>query len=267
MARASVEARHLLSPGLAQAPVLDLLSSHFVLTLALRSSGRFNLRRDWNSLLSLTGKHLVWPATVLARLRGFLNARCKANEHWRGHEALADDAFIARHGAWRGPYEEGTLFFYIDEYIKDAPKDLLADVEEQRALFVRAAPATVAEHESLVGQRLVAAPVLVALAARVQEAAQPRQHRAGPDQVLAGQREQAVPVAPQVEAPGVVRRQRQHELRAHAVEHRRVFQPGGQQQSCFEVALDHDASVRMSPWAILAQSAASSKPRDKLRAR
>ena len=33
---------------------------------------------------------------------------------------------MQRHGAWRGPYEEGTLFFYIDEYIKDAPKDLLA---------------------------------------------------------------------------------------------------------------------------------------------
>jgi hypothetical protein len=32
---------------------------------------------------------------------------------------------VDRHGAWRGPYEEGTLFFYIDEYIKDAPKDLL----------------------------------------------------------------------------------------------------------------------------------------------
>jgi len=63
---------------------------------------------------------------VLARLREFLNQRCKGNEHWRGHEALADDAFMLRHGAWRGPYEEGTLFFYIDEYIKDAPKDLLA---------------------------------------------------------------------------------------------------------------------------------------------
>ncbi|MEP6876450.1 MAG: AAA family ATPase, partial [Burkholderiales bacterium] len=87
---------------------------------------RFNLRRDWNSLLSLTGKHLVWPGSVLARLRGFLNKRCKGNEHWRGHEALTDDAFMLRHGAWRGPYEEGTLFFYIDEYIKDAPKDLLA---------------------------------------------------------------------------------------------------------------------------------------------
>jgi SpoVK/Ycf46/Vps4 family AAA+-type ATPase len=63
---------------------------------------------------------------VLARLRQFLNTRCKGNEQWRGHEALADDAFMARHGPWRGPYEEGTLFFYIDEYIKDAPKDLLA---------------------------------------------------------------------------------------------------------------------------------------------
>jgi hypothetical protein len=39
---------------------------------------------------------------------------------------LSDEAFIERHGPWRGPYEEGTLFFYIDEYIKDSPKDLLA---------------------------------------------------------------------------------------------------------------------------------------------
>ena len=32
---------------------------------------------------------------------------------------------MARHGAWRGPYEEATVFFYLDEYVKDAPKDLL----------------------------------------------------------------------------------------------------------------------------------------------
>jgi len=116
----------LLSPGLSVAPVLDRMCSQFVLALTMRNSARFNLRRDWNSLLSLTGKHLVWPASVLARLREFLNARCKGNEHWRGHEALTDPAFMARHGGWRGPYEEGTVFFYIDEYIKDAPKDLLA---------------------------------------------------------------------------------------------------------------------------------------------
>jgi SpoVK/Ycf46/Vps4 family AAA+-type ATPase len=125
MARAFADSRCLLSPGLAEAPVMDALCSHFVLTLTLRQAGRFNLRRDWNSLLSLVGRHLVWPAPVLARVRGFLQLRCKGNPQWKGHEALSDQAFLERHGPWRGPYEEGTLFFYIDEYIKDAPKDLL----------------------------------------------------------------------------------------------------------------------------------------------
>lgn len=115
----------LLSPGLAQAPVLDMLCSHFVLTLTLGQAGRFNLRRDCNSLLSIVGRHLVWPTAVLGRLRTFLARRCKGSAPWRGHEALSDAAFLERHGGWRGPYEEGTLFFYIDEYVKDAPKDLL----------------------------------------------------------------------------------------------------------------------------------------------
>jgi SpoVK/Ycf46/Vps4 family AAA+-type ATPase len=125
MPKGQADARGILSPGLAETPVLDGLCTHFVLTLTLRQPGRFNLRRDWNSLLSLTGRHLVWPLPVLGRLRGFLHQRCRGNTHWRGHEALSDEAFIQKHGAWRGPYEEGTLFFYIDEYIKDAPKDLL----------------------------------------------------------------------------------------------------------------------------------------------
>jgi SpoVK/Ycf46/Vps4 family AAA+-type ATPase len=125
MARALAESRSLLSPGLVDAPVMDVLCSHFVLTLTLRQAGRFNLRRDWNSLLSLVGRHLVWPAPVLARVRAFLAQRCKGNPQWKGHEALTDQAFIDKYGPWRGPYEEGTLFFYIDEVIKDAPKDLL----------------------------------------------------------------------------------------------------------------------------------------------
>ncbi len=126
MARVRSEARVLLSPGLACSPVLDRLCSHFVLTLTLRQAGRFNLRRDCNSLLALTGRHLVWPAPVLARLRGFLRLRCKGNEAWRGHEGLSDEAFIERYGAWHGAYEESSLFFYMDEYVKDAPKDVLA---------------------------------------------------------------------------------------------------------------------------------------------
>jgi SpoVK/Ycf46/Vps4 family AAA+-type ATPase len=126
MARGFTESRCALSPGLSQAPVMDVLCSHFVLTLTLRQAGRFNLRRDWNSLLALVGRHIVWPLPVLGRVRRFLQQRCKGNPQWRGHELLSDEAFVQRHGPWRGPYEEGTLFFYIDEYIKDAPKDLLA---------------------------------------------------------------------------------------------------------------------------------------------
>ncbi len=124
--RAEGLGRMWLSPGLNEAPVLDRMCSQFVLTLTMRHAGRFNLRRDWNSLLALTGKHLVWPESVLARVRDYLAQRCKANEQWQGHESLGHEGFMQRYGEWRGPYEEGTLFFYLDEYIKDAPKDLLA---------------------------------------------------------------------------------------------------------------------------------------------
>jgi len=127
MGRRSVsEQQWLLSPGLKEAPVLDLMCSHFVLTLAARQGAKFNVRRDLNSLLSLSGRHLVWPLPALQRLREFLVRRCKDNEFWRGHENLTDAEFMARHGAWRGPYEEGTLFFYLDEHAKDQPRDLLS---------------------------------------------------------------------------------------------------------------------------------------------
>jgi SpoVK/Ycf46/Vps4 family AAA+-type ATPase len=126
MVKRTVDAQVLPSPGLRDAPVLDLMCSHFVLTLAAKQGGKFNVRRDLNGLLSLAGRHLVWPAPALARLREFLGRRCKDNEFWRGHEQLTTPEFLERHGVWRGPYEEGTLFFYLDEYAKDQPKDLLS---------------------------------------------------------------------------------------------------------------------------------------------
>jgi SpoVK/Ycf46/Vps4 family AAA+-type ATPase len=122
-ARASQEL--ILSPGLAEAPVLDRLCSRFVLTLTKQYAQRFNPRRDWSNLLALTGRHLVWPIAVLGRVRTFLGKRCEGNAAWTGHENLSTAEFIERYGQWRGPYEEGTLFFYPDEYVKDAPKDLL----------------------------------------------------------------------------------------------------------------------------------------------
>ena len=124
-AKSRASAAVIASPALREAPVLDRMCSQFVLALTLKNAGRFNLRRDWSNLLALTGRHLAWPAPVLKRVREFLGRRCKDNPQWAGHDGLTDEAFVQRHGAWRGPYEEGTLFFYIDEYVKDAPKDLL----------------------------------------------------------------------------------------------------------------------------------------------
>ncbi len=126
MGKRLVDVQVLPSPGLKDAPVLDLMCSHFVLTLAAKQGGKFNVRRDLNGLLSLAGRHLVWPVSTLARLREFLGRRCKDNEFWLGHEHLGARDFLERHGTWRGPYEEGTLFFYLDEYAKDQPKDLLS---------------------------------------------------------------------------------------------------------------------------------------------
>jgi SpoVK/Ycf46/Vps4 family AAA+-type ATPase len=126
LAKRSLDVQVLPSPGLKDAPVLDLMCSHFVLTLAAKQGAKFNVRRDLNGLLSLAGRHLAWPAPALARLREFLARRCKDNEFWRGHEQLSTREFLDRHGVWRGPYEEGTLFFYLDEYAKDQPKDLLS---------------------------------------------------------------------------------------------------------------------------------------------
>ena len=114
------------SPGLQDAPVLDLMCSHFVLTLAVRQGANFNLRRDFNGVVGLAGRHLVWPVTVLGRLREFLARRCMGNELWRGHEQLDAAEFLARHGVWCGAYDEATIFFFLDEYAKDQPRDLIA---------------------------------------------------------------------------------------------------------------------------------------------
>ena len=114
------------SPGLGEAPVMDLMCSHFVLTLASRQGASFNVRRDFNGIVGLAGRHLVWPVSVLSRLRDFLPRRCLGNELWRGHEALDPQEFLQHHGIWRGPYDEATLFFFLDEYAKDQPKDLIS---------------------------------------------------------------------------------------------------------------------------------------------
>lgn len=112
--------------GLRGAPVLDLMCSRFVLALAARQGPRFNLRRDLSTLLSLTGRHLVWPPSVLLRLRAFLEHRCRDDELWQDQASLSTEVFLERFGVWTGPYEEGTVFFHLDEFAKESTKDVLA---------------------------------------------------------------------------------------------------------------------------------------------
>ena len=80
MVKRSLDLQVLPSPGLKDAPVLDLMCSHFVLTLAAKQGAKFNVRRDLNGLLSLAGRHLAWPAPVLSRLREFLGRRAEPGE-------------------------------------------------------------------------------------------------------------------------------------------------------------------------------------------
>src|SRR5512139_1670390 len=91
----------LASPGLRDAPVLDLMCSHFVLTLVARMGGAFSARRDLHGVIELVGRHLVWPLPVLQRLREYLARRCAGNEQWAGHDALDMPAFLVRFGEWR----------------------------------------------------------------------------------------------------------------------------------------------------------------------
>ena len=74
------------------------------------------------------------------------------------------------------------------------------------------------------GQLLVAAPELVVLATPRQELAQAGERGRGPHQVAPREREQSIEVTPDVELAALLGGERQDEVRAHQVQHRRVFQ-------------------------------------------
>jgi len=116
----------MLPPGLGAAPVLDLMCTHFVLTLARQQGLQFNLRRDLSGLLPLSGRHLVWPVSVLHRLRRWLAPRVQGHAAWAGHEQLSGREFLDRYAQWHGPYDEATLYFHLDDYAREVPKDVMA---------------------------------------------------------------------------------------------------------------------------------------------
>jgi hypothetical protein len=114
------------SPGLTDAPVLDLMCSHFVLTLAAKQGGKFNVRRDLNGLLSLAGRHLVWPhprCSPAARVPGPALQRQRVLARPRGSWARA---FWSATACGAAPMKKARCSSTWTNTPKTQPKDLLS---------------------------------------------------------------------------------------------------------------------------------------------
>ncbi|MCY1506812.1 hypothetical protein D9M68_410690 [compost metagenome] len=106
---------------------------------------------------------------------------------------------------------------------------VLVEVEEQRAFFIRAAPHAVAFEQRAAVEVFDALPRFIARTAAAQELAQSLQHRGGPHEVAPGEREQSVDIAPHIEARPLLGGEREHEVRAHELEHRCFLEAGRRQ--------------------------------------
>lgn len=118
--------RMLTSPAFEFAAPMDLLCVRFALKTILTLGPKFNLRRDINNIVTLTGRYLVWPEPILAKLRDFLVRRCLEAPAWSEAGKLSLDEFMSRHGSWNGLYDDASMYYYLDEFVKLQSKDLLS---------------------------------------------------------------------------------------------------------------------------------------------
>jgi SpoVK/Ycf46/Vps4 family AAA+-type ATPase len=123
------------SPALEHAAPLDMMCARFALRAVLTLGPKFNLRRDINNVVTLTGRYLVWPRETLARLQEYLARRCAESPPWAGVGELSLDAFMQRHGAWNGLYDDTALHYYLDEFVKLHGKELLKVFQLTAARF------------------------------------------------------------------------------------------------------------------------------------
>jgi SpoVK/Ycf46/Vps4 family AAA+-type ATPase len=119
-------ARSFSSNALESAQTIDLMCARFALRAVLDLGPKFNLRRDINNLITLTGRYLVWPETVLQKLHTFISRRCAEASAWEGVAALSLEEFMQKHGSWNGLYDDSQFYYYLDEFVKLNGKDLLA---------------------------------------------------------------------------------------------------------------------------------------------
>lgn len=114
---------------------LEMLSARFALRVLLSLGPRFNLRRDINNVVVLAGRYFVWPEPVLARLRDFLGRRCGDLPAWEGVGKASLDELMARFGSWNGLYDDVSIYYYLDEFVKVHSKDLLGVFQASVAEF------------------------------------------------------------------------------------------------------------------------------------
>jgi SpoVK/Ycf46/Vps4 family AAA+-type ATPase len=127
--------RYYRTPAWDDAGPLEMLSARFALQVLLSLGPKFNLRRDINNVVVLAGRYFVWPEPVLARLREFLARRCGDLPAWEGVGKAPLDELMSRFGAWNGLYDDGSIYYYLDEFVKLHAKDLLGVFHATIAAF------------------------------------------------------------------------------------------------------------------------------------
>lgn len=127
--------RYLVSTDHEFAAPLDLLCVRFALRTVLALGPKFNLRRDINNIVTLAGRFLIWPEPVFAKLKEYLVRRCVDAPAWTDVSKLSNDELMARHGVWNGLYDDGTFYYYIDEWVKLHAKDLLGVFQSTIATY------------------------------------------------------------------------------------------------------------------------------------
>lgn len=103
---------------------LDSMCAQFALRTVCAMGLRFNLRTNINDILTVCAPELIWPVTVIQRLQRFLAARCADMPGWRAVGKLDLPTFMDRHGQWSSAFDESSLFYYLDEYVKHHAKDM-----------------------------------------------------------------------------------------------------------------------------------------------
>ncbi|CAJ0889487.1 AAA family ATPase [Ralstonia flatus] len=111
-------------PQALQLSSLDSMCAQFALRTVCAMGLRFNLRTNINDILTVCAPELIWPVTVIQRLQRFLSARCADMPGWRAVGKLDLPTFMDRHGQWSSAFDESSLFYYLDEYVKHHAKDM-----------------------------------------------------------------------------------------------------------------------------------------------